>query len=407
MGYETMTEKGSLTLERAQLGSVADLDGVRSKALIVGILGLVATIAGLFVAGPEVFWRGYLVGWIYWLGVALGLFLIMMINHLASGRYGIQMRRVQEAAAKSIPFLGLAGLPILFAGGLQHLYRWTTPGLAETDPLLKAKAAYLNVPFFTARYVLFFVIWSSFAYIMARLSRQHDETGDERKRIALQKMSAAGLVTFVLVGTFAAIDWIMSTDHHWYSSLYGPQLLLWQALSAVSFSIILLVFLHTREPFKHIVKPTHFHDWGKLLLAFTMVWGYFSVSQFLIIWSGNLPEEVTWYLVRNTGGWKAYTMAVVFFAFFVPFLTLLSQDIKFKPRILMRVAMMMMVVRWFDYYWQVAPNLHPSGFSLNPFDFAPWIAIGGLWVWGMLGLFRNGAVIPVADPVVKEAWAHG
>ncbi len=229
MGYETMTEKASLTIESAKLRPLEDLAGVRSKALVVGIVGAVLTVAGYFVAGPEVFWRGYLVGWIFWLGISLGLTTIMMINYLASGRYGIQLRRVQEAGAKTIPWMGLAGLPILFAGGLQHLYRWTTPGLAETDALLKAKEDYLNVPFFIGRYVLFFVIWTAFAFIMSRLSRRHDETGDERTRDTLQKMSAGGLITFILVGTFASIDWLMSTDHHWYSSLYGPQLMLWQA----------------------------------------------------------------------------------------------------------------------------------------------------------------------------------
>ena len=401
-----MTEKASLTIESAKLRPLEDLDGVRSKALVVGIVGLVATVLGFFVAGPDVFWRGYLVGWIYWLGVALGLFLIMMINYLASGRYGIQMRRFQEAATRTIPVMGLIGLPILFAGGLQHLYHWTTTDPAS-DPLLAAKVAYLNVPFFNARYVVYFVIWTVFAFVMSRLSHRHDETGDEKTQEKLQKLSAAGLVTFVLVATFASIDWLMSTDHHWYSSLYGPQLLLWQAISAVAFSIILLVFLWQREPFKHIVKPTHFHDWGKLMLAFTMVWGYFSISQFLIIWSGNLPEEVTWYIVRNTGGWKTYTVALVVFAFFLPFAILLSQDIKFKPKVLMRVAMLVLVVRWFDYYWQVAPNLHPSGFTLSPFDFGPWIAIGGFWVWLMLGNVRGKAALPVNDPVIQEAWAHG
>lgn len=402
-----MTEKPSLTIESARLRPVEDLDGVRMKALVVGVIGAILTVAGFFVAGPEVFWRGYLVGWIYWLGVSLGLFFFMMVNYLASGRYGIQLRRLQEAGTLSIPWVGLAGLPILFLGGMEHLYHWTAPGLSETDALLKAKEAYLNVPFFTARYFIFFIIWSAFAVVFSRLSRRHDETGDEGTRTNLQRLSAAGLVTFVLVATFASIDWLMSTDHHWYSSLYGPQLLLWQIISAVAFSIIMMVFLSTREPFKHIVKATHFHDWGKLLLAFTMVWGYFSVSQFLIIWSGNLPEEVTWYLVRNTGGWKTYTMALVFFAFFLPFAILLSQDIKFKPRVLMKVAMLVLVVRWFDYYWQVGPNLHREGFSLHPFDFAPWVGIGGLWVWMTLGRLKNGAAIPVQDPVVKEAWIHG
>jgi hypothetical protein len=412
-----MSEHETLTIERAKLKPIADLEALRSKALVIGVVGAVATLASFFLADPAVFYRGYLVGWLFWLGIALGLFNILMINYLAGGRWGILMRRVQEAAGRSLPLFAVLALPFL-VGGMEKLYKWSKPGVAENDPLVAAKAGYLTLwgldfggphtdsflPGFYPRFILYFAIWSFFAYRMSALSHRLDETGDPAIREKLQKYSAAGLLTFVMVSTFAVIDWIMSTDPHWYSSLYGPQFLMWQTLSAIAFSIPLFIFLAEREPLKHLVKRSHYHDYGKMMLAFTMIWGYFSVSQFLIIWSGNMPEEITWYLTRNQPSWKLYTLILVFFAFFVPFGALLSQDIKFKPRILVKVAMLVLVVRFFDYYWQIAPNLSPDKFPLHIFDFAAVIGIGGLWVWWLLGQLRDRAILPVGEPIIKEAW---
>lgn len=415
-----MSEQPNLTIENARLHPQDELDRLRTKALMVGLAGAVGTVAGFFLF-QDVFYRAYLVGWIFWLGIALGLTTLSLINHLASGRYGIQMRKVQEAAGRSAPLFLLLALPFLI-GGMHDLYSWTRPE-AVNDALLAEKSGYLKlwfdftgknpewmktwVPGFYPRMVIYFALWTFWAFKMTSLSRRIDETGDETIRQTQQRWAAGGLVTFVMVGTFAVIDWIMSTDPHWYSSLYGPQFLMWQVLSALAFSVPLMIFLSRFEPLKHIVKPTHYHDYGKLMLAFTMVWGYFSVSQFLIIWSGNMPEEITWYLVRNTPAWKTYTILLMIGAFFLPFGILLSQDIKFKPRILMRVAFLVLVVRFFDYYWQIAPNLSPDKFPLHVFDFVPVIGIGGLWVWVLLGQLKNGPLIAVNDPVIKEAWADG
>lgn len=417
-----MSEQASLSIDSAKLRPLEEFDRLRGKALIVGLVGAVATAAGYFLVAPEVFHRAYLVGWIYWLGVALGLFTLSMINHLAGGRFGIQMRRVQEAAGRTVPVFLLLALPFLVFG-MDYLYSWTPFEAPLHDALLAEKSGYLKlwfdfvgnnpewmkvwVPGFYPRLLIYFALWSLWAYKMSSLSHQHDATGDEAIYVRQQKWAAGGIVVFVMVGTFAVIDLIMSTDPHWFSSLYGPQLLMWQLLSALAFSVPLMIFLARHEPLKHLVKPTHYHDYGKLMLAFTMVWGYFSVSQFLIIWSGNMPEEITWYITRNTPAWKWYTVTLVIFAFFLPFAILLSQDIKFKPRILMKVAFLISIVRFFDYYWQIAPNLSPNEFPLHVFDFVPVIAIGGLWVWLLLGQFRDRAMVAVEDPVIKEAWADG
>lgn len=415
-----MSDPTTLTIEDARLHPAEDLAGVRSKALIVAVIGLVATVAGYFAFGPEVFFLSYWTAWIYWIGVPLGLVFFCLLTHVSGGRWGVMMHRVQLSAGKTIPLFAILGLPVLFAGGMEVLFPWARPE-AVNDALVLEKTGYLklyfafegnnpdwmtSLPGFIPRYFLYFLLWGVWVWRLSSLGRQHDETGDPQYKEKAQKWSAGGLLVFVMVATFASIDWIMSTDPHWFSSLYGPQLLLWQAISAVCFSIPLLIFLANRQPLDRIIRRKHFHDYGKWMLAFTMVWGYFSVSQFLIIWSGNLPEEVTWYLYRNTPGWQWFTIAVVVFTFFVPFLILLSQDIKFKPKILLRVAILILVVRWFDYYWQMAPNLHHDGVSLHPFDFAPMLGIGGLWVWLFLGQLK-GVLVPIHEAEIKEALADG
>ena len=420
-------EQTSLTVDNAHLQPADDLARPRQMALIAAAVGLLATAAGWFMKGPDglvgetEYFIGYLVGWVYWLGAALGLFMICMMTNLSGGRWGIQMHKVQQIAGRSVWLFALLGLPILI-GGMQVLFPWARPE-AMSDLLVLEKTGYLklwfsfegtshaffnSVPGFFPRYILYFALWLFFAHRISSLSKTFDETGDEMVREKMQKWSAGGLVSFVMIATFAAIDWLMSTDPHWFSSLYGPQMLIWQGLTALCVSVPLMIFLSNRKPLDQLIRKTHFHDYGKLMLALTMVWGYFTVSQYLIIWSGNLPEEVVWYTYRNTEAWKTFTVAIGFFSFVVPFLILLQQRLKFKPKVLMSVAMFLLVVRWFDYYWQVAPNLlHEHGAIPHFFNIFPFAGIGGLWIWYLLGQLPGRPLVPVEEPVIKEALADG
>lgn len=417
-----------ITIDNAHLQPADDLAKPRQMALIAAAVGLLATAAGWFMKGPDglvddgQFFVAYLTAWVYWLGIPVGLFTITLITNLSGGRWGIQMHKVQHEAGKSVWLFALLGLPILI-GGMQVLYPWTRPE-AMNDLLVLEKTGYLKlwfdyegpnarwffglVPGFYLRYVIYFALWLFFAHWVSAKSAKFDETGDMGVRESMQKWSAGGLLTFVMVATFASIDWLMSTDPHWFSSLYGPQLLVWQGLTALCFSVPLMIFLSNRKPLDQLIRKTHFHDYGKLMLALTMVWGYFSVSQFLIIWSANLPEEVVWYVYRNSEGWKTFTVAVVFFSFFVPFLILLQQRLKFKPKVLMNVALFILVIRWFDYYWQTAPNLFKTeGWIPHFFNLFPFMGIGGLWVWFFLGRLQGRVLVPVQEPVIKEALADG
>ena len=386
----------------ARYAAPAALDRVQRRALVAGGAGILLCALGFFLDRPA-FYRAWLVGWTYWLGIALGCLAIMMLHHLTRGAWGLVARRVLEAAGRTLPVLALLFVPLLF--GLQELYPWARPE-AAADHLLQAKAAYLNVPFFVARAALYFVIWGGFAFILSRLSRRQDETGDLQLTRRMQLLASAGIVLYCLAASFASVDWLMSLQPHWFSTIYGVYFLGGQGISALAFLIVVALFLWRREPMSEVLSPGHFHDWGKLLLAFVMLWTYFSFSQFLIIWSGNLPEEITWYAARTRGGWQWLAIALALFHFALPFVLLLSRDLKRRPQRLAAVAGWMLVMRWLDLVWQVEPAFSPERFTFHWLYLAAPLAVGGLWVAAWAAELKRRPLLPLRDPWLPEALAH-
>jgi len=404
-----MSDSKTLDLETARFEPQGDLDRLRRSMLVVGFIGAAATLAlGLPKLGGEhavEFFRPYLIAWLLWLGVALGLLGLGMLNHLSGGYWGVVMRRVFEAAGRTLPVLLVLGVPIVF--GLGDLYPWADPEIVANDELIRYKTPYLNAGGFILRGVIYFAIWSLLAFMLSRHSNRHDETGERGHQVAMQRWSAAGLVLYILTGTFASVDWIMSLEPHWFSSLFGAAFVAGHALGALAFSVPILIFLSRRKPLENLVKKREFHDYGKLMLTFVMVWGYFTVSQYLIIWSGNLPEEVPWYLYRTANGWYAVSFFLMVGHFAVPFLVLLSADIKKRPRLLVWVAVWLLLMRWLDLYWQVSPSVSHGEVAFGPLDLTTPVAIGGFWLWFLIGQLKNRAIVPVHEPALKEAMAHG
>ncbi|RMH19980.1 MAG: hypothetical protein D6696_09220 [Acidobacteria bacterium] len=405
----------TLSIAEARLEPQADLDRLMRRALVVGLAGAVATAAA-YVLAPLVFYRSYLVGCLLWLSVAAGLWGLGMLNHLTGGRWGVLARRVFEAAGRTLPFFLLLFLPLWL--NLEALYPWADAEHVAGDSLLQKKAAYLNPGAFVVRTAGTILLWSLIAYLLSWLSHRHDASGDDGLRRHMQRLSAAGAVIFVLSGTFASVDWIMSLEPHWFSSLFGVAFVVGQGLSAFAFLVPMMIFLGRRQPLKGLVKPRLFHDYGKLMLAFVMLWTYMAIGQYLIIWSGNLPEEITWYLARNTHGWKLLTVGLMVGHFALPFAILLSADLKKNPRRLAILTFWVLAMRWLDFYWQVVPSavewqaaqgLLPAGprAGFHPFDLAPAVAIGGVWVALLAWQLKDRAILPVKDPILKEALAHG
>jgi hypothetical protein len=368
-------------------------------ALVIGGLGAALGIFG-YLSDSAQFFRSYLVAYLFWLTIALGCVASSMLTHITGGQWGLVVRRVWGAAGRTLPFMLVLFLPIAF--GMDELFVWARPEAVAADELLQHKAPYLNETFFLIRAAIYFLFWIAASGYLSRLSLRQDATGDPAIPRRQRAFAAPGLLAFCLVLTFASFDWLMSLDPHWYSTMYGVYMIGGTGLSAFAFLAVAALFLARREPMEGIIKPRHFHDFGKLMLTFVMLWAYFSFSQFLIIWSGNLPEEITFYVERLQGGWQYVALALVVAHFALPFVLLLSRDLKRHARTLAVVAVMVLVMRWIDLFWQVSPVFNHGGFHLHWLDLTLPVAVGGIWLALFAHQLRQRPLLPVQAPGLVE-----
>lgn len=411
--------------EQVRLNPI-DLATVSSRAAKAVPLGLVLMAVGM---ATSVIVRGctlpqavlelllaYLVAFCYFTYFALGALVLLMIQYLTGGHWGLVMRRVLEAGTRMIVYIPLFWLPVAAGAWSGILYEWTHPG---TDPVLLQKAAYLNLPFWTVRSILYFVLWYGLAARLNRLSKLHDETGDHTILNKLRTTSGPGIVLYGLSVTFASVDWLMSLEPHWYSTIYPAVQAIGQILGALSLSTAVVVLLARFRPMSDILRKRHMHDYGKFMLGFTMFWAYVNVSQFLIIWAGNLPEEIPWYLTRLKEGWQVQGAAIIAFHFVVPFLLLLSQDLKKNPRSLVFMAFWIIAVRYIDLHYAIVPSsavhfAHSdvanklTGWRFGFLDIGAMLAVGGVWTTLYLRELAARPLLPVNDPYLEEALSdHG
>jgi hypothetical protein len=376
---------------------------LETRLLAAGALGLVASIIGAAIS-PTQFFRSYLIAWVFWLGMTLGCLAILMLQHLSGGGWGFVIRRLLESGTRTLPLMLVLFVPFVF--GLQELYSWARPPHTIEDDTLKTvldhKRAYLNVPFFWIRVAVYFLIWAALTYLVNKWSGEQDVDDGPKPRRRLEALSGPGLILFGFTVTFASVDWVMSLDPEWFSAIFGILFMGGQALSAIAFVIAVVVVLGMREPMSRILTRGHVHDLGKLLLAFVMLWAYFSFSQLLIIWSGNLPEEIPWYLHRLQGGWQWVGLVLVIFHFALPFLLLLSRDLKRNGRMLATVAGGVIVMRFIDLFWLIAPEFNREGFHVHWLDLAAPIGLGGVWLWFFIRQLKRRPLLPLKDPRTEE-----
>ena len=372
-----------------------DLERFQRMALVIGLGGLVFCVVGFFTNRPQ-FFQSYLFAFLFWNGLSIGSLAIFLLHNVVGGNWGVVIRRFVEAGTRTFPVTLVFLLPILFLG-IQSLYLWATPE-GQHDPNIQLKAAYLNVPFFIGRSLFYFAFWILVALRLARLSTEQDRTGDLKLADRMRAFSAPCLLAFVLIASFAFFDWIMSLEPHWFSTVYGAMFLVGQVLETLAFAVALLVILSKRKPFEGLLKIQHYHDLGNLMLAFTMLWAYLNLSQFLIMWAGNLPEEIPWYIRRFTGGWGAIGVFLGLFHFCVPFVLLLMRFVKKNPRILYRVAIWMIFVRFVDIFWVVEPAFRQQQFWIHWMDIVAPIGLGGIWIWAFLGQLKLRPLLPLHDP---------
>jgi hypothetical protein len=384
-----------------QAGTPEFVERLRQRALVVGLVGVAAAGLG-FAASPAAFFRSWLLAFLFWVGVGVGCQSILMIQHMTGGVWGLVIRRILEAGSRTLFFAVLFFLPV--AAGLRHVFVWADHAALEADHHLKEaverKEQYLNVGFFLGRAAFYFVVWAVLAHLLSKWSARQDQGWSRATARKLRGLSGGGLVLMGLTITFASVDWGMSLDPRWFSTIYGVLFMVGQALSALCLAIVLVTRLGTQEPLSKVVSPQALHDLGKLLFAFVMLWAYVNLSQYLIVWSGNLPEEVPFYLRRMQGGWGVVGVLLVLAHFVLPFLLLLSRDVKRNAAVLAGVATGIFGMRMLDLYWLVGPELRAPG-TLPVL--AALAGVGGLWLAAFAWQLRAQPLLPLHDPDLDAA----
>ncbi len=349
-------------------------------AVAIGVIMLIlCAIGALF--DPVQFFQSYLFAYLSWVGVGLGCLAILMIQFAVKGTWGLVVRRMVEAGALTLPLMAVLFIPLI--PGLSSLYQWAQPQLVAKDALLQGKAAYLNVPFFLLRTAIYFVIWGGLAFVLNRWSAQEDRADDPGIVQRLQNLSIVGLVLFGITVTFAMIDWVMSLEPHWYSTIYSAMAVMGGLLAALALAVVGVALLRLtaedKDPLEQLISPQVLNDLGNLLMAGLLMWAYLDFSQYLVIWSGNLNDEIPWYLRRIQNGWEWVALLLIVFHFLLPFAVLLARHLKRDARSLGLIALLLFVMHVVDSFWLVAPAFHPDNFSLSWLDFTAILGIGGLW----------------------------
>jgi hypothetical protein len=369
------------------------LDRLQRNALVCGVIGMIV-VAVLGMRDTTQFFRSYLFAFIYWNSIPLGCMGVLMLHHLTGGRWGLPIRRILEAGTRTIRLMAVLFIPLLF--GMSKLYLWANAAIVQSDPVLQDKRWWLNPTGFVVRYVIYFAIWLLIVGLLNKWSREQDETGNPELADRMSALSAPGVVIWAFAVSGAAIDWVMSLEPHWYSTIYGLLFIVIGALAAFSFTLFVLRMLSDYPPVRDSVAPSHYNDLGNILLAFVMLWAYLSFDQLIITWAGNLKQEIPWYMQRAFGGWAPVGVALVVFHFFVPFLLLLQRGVKRRLRTLSIVAAWSVLLTVVYVYWIVVPFT----------DIFALLGIGGLWVATFAWQLKKLPLLPLHDPRFEGVLLH-
>ncbi len=366
-----------------------------TRRLVLAAAAGIAAMAIGFVINRTDAMRAYLFGYVFWTGVGMGFLGILLLMHMVGGKWGACIRNFCEAGAATLPFMAVLLIPILL--NMDALYGWVLPE-ARNDPLIQSKTLYLNFPFFVLRSAIYFGIFTLYIRLLSKWSQALEGSTFESGVTKLKRRSAPGFVIFIVTGSFAAIDWIMTLEPDWFSSVYGATFLVGQVLSAMLIAIIGLILWKQYAKDSELITPEYFIDLANLVLTFTALWAYLAFSQYLIIWAGDLPDETGWYFRRLNGGWQYLAIALVIFHFALPLFLLLMRDIKRSGRALMAVCLLFLAARVADVYWLVIPAWTNQGGTAPWMNFAAWIAFGALWLGIYVHRLQERSLIPRSDP---------
>lgn len=376
---------------------------VQQRALVVAVGGSVLLAIGAVVAQAE-FFQSYLYAYVFWMALTLGCLGILILHHLVSGSWGHIVQRYAESAARTLPYMAVLFIPILL--GMHHLYPWTNHEVAAANHVVEKKLGYLNVPFFLVRQVLYFGFWIFVALWLSRKSVEQDATADPHLTRKMRVFSGPSMVFFVLTVTFASVDWMMSLEPEWFSTMYGVGRIVGAGLTALAFCIVLVRLLSKYQPLLEILNTRHVHHLGNLLMAFTILWAYIGFSEFLIIWSGNLPDDNMWHLRRMNPEWSVFAAILIVGHFAVPLALLLSRQLKRHIEPLARIAVGILVMRLIDMYWLIYPAFNNHQLKFHWLSIVAPIALGGIWVWLFVNHLKRQPLLPLHDPRFHKGMAE-
>lgn len=368
----------------------------------VALVG-VAACAVLGPANPKQFFFSWLVSFLFFLSLALGALAFVLFQYATQGGWGVVLRRIGETAFATLPVMAALFLPVLL--GLHDLYEWSHADAVEHDALLRWKAPFLNVPFFLVRAVAYFGIWSFVGVLYYRGSTSQDTTGDPIVSARLRRLAGPAIILLALTLTLASIDWIMSLQPHWYSTMFGVYFFAGCFVGFIALLSVVAPAMRAAGFVDAIISPEHLQDVGKFLFAFTAFWGYISFSQYFLIWYANLPEETIFYKARMEGSWMTVSLFLLAGHFVAPFFYLMGRAVKRRGATLAIGGVWLLVMHFVDLYWQVMPTLHPEGFRPSVLDLAAFMAVGGSFVATAGWLMRRRALVPVGDPRLAESLA--
>lgn len=392
-----------------------EINRFRSLALGIGGIATLACLLGAYFNVEQAL-RSWLLGFIFWGGICIGSLGVLMLQYLTGGAWGVVIRRIAEAGSRTLPVIIILFIPLAIGVYYGKFYEWTHMGPEEH--VMQARGIYMTPWFWVVRSVIYFAIWYMMMHLLNKWSAKQDKAESvEASRLLLERSSRFSgpmMVIYALVVTFAVVDWMMTLEPHWFSTMWGLLFVAGWALSCFCFVVAVLAYLSDKAPMDRVVGKRHFHDLGKLMLALVMVWAYFNFSQFLIIWSGNLPEETVFYITRMKGGWGYIGIALIVFHFAFPFLVLLQQDFKRRARWIATLAIFILVMRLVDMFYVIGPSpwVTPGSplagtFHIDWMDFAAPIATGGIWLWWFFGELLSRPLVPARDPYFEEAIEHG
>ncbi|MBI5473784.1 MAG: hypothetical protein HY961_15715 [Ignavibacteriae bacterium] len=373
---------------------------LRTRLFVASMAGVAITIAGLFIA-PERTLPNILLANYYLLGLGLAGVMFIALLYVSNAGWATAIRRVPEAMTSVLPISALVMIALLL--GVHTLYEWSHESVVAKDHLLQAKSGWLNVPFFAIRTVVYLAIWLGFAYAIVRASRAQDAAEGLHSTITNRKLSAAFLVVFALTFTVASMDWIMSLQPHWFSTIFAIYNFCGLFLNGIATMTVIVILLRRWGPFERIINESHLHDLGKLVFAFSTFWMYIWFSQYILIWYANIPEEVRYYTQREQGGWLPLTIINVVFNWLIPFLTLLPIWTKKSEGVLLRVCILIMLAHWVDLFWMILPPFMAESPTVFLWEVGPMLAaVSGFFLLVFRALARYN-LVPVNDPMLQES----